>query len=82
MYTFSQYYENAIDSRDRKAVLCYDWSSMLPDEVRSGKSNPYENKVYREIYNNLIGKKYYRIKIRFLKKKIRKLIKKLLGGNK
>lgn len=82
MYTFSQYYENAMDSKNRKAVLCYDWSSMLPDEVRSGKSNPYENKVYREIYNNLIDKKFYRIKIRFLKKKIRKLIKKLLGGNK
>lgn len=77
MYTFSNYYDN-VPSKNRKAILEYDWSSMLPEAVRIENNNPYENSVNRTLYSHLIKKKYFRIKIFFLKKKTRKFIKKVL----
>ncbi len=79
MYTFRQYYEN---SKNRKAVLEYDWSSMLPEAVHTESNNPYENSVYRALYSHLTAKKYFYIRIHFLKKKTRKFIKKLLKRGK
>ena len=77
MHTFSTYYEN-VPAKDRKAVLEYDWNSMLPESARNDNNNPYENPVYRTLYYNLTNKKYLYVKIHFLKKKARKFIKKLL----
>ena len=77
MYTFSSYYEN-VPAKEREAVLEYDWSSMLPVEIHSNTINPYENSVYRSIYSNLAEKNFLPVKIYFLKKKARMLIKKHL----
>lgn len=55
VYTFRQYYENA-SRKDKKAVLAFDWSSMLPESVRNGTHNPFENKTVRRIYT-LVSKK-------------------------
>ncbi len=75
MYTFKQYYEHA---KDKKTVLNYDWSSMLPKKFNVQDNNPYENKVYKKLYLDLSEKKFCKIRIYFLKEKIRKSIKKLL----
>lgn len=77
MYTFSLYYEN-VPSAERKAVVDYNWNSMLPKDVINGAENPYENPVYRTLYSCLSKKDYRRIKNHFIKKKIRKRFKKLL----
>lgn len=81
MYTFSLYYEN-VSAKDKKAVLNYDWSSMLPAEMQGNTGNPYVNRVYSELYSNLIRKNFLKIKILFLEKKIRKLLKELLKRGK
>ncbi len=65
MYTFRQYYEYAETKEDRKAVLDFDWSSMLPESVRSSKYNPFESKGSRKIYTLLLKKKHSRLKLYF-----------------
>lgn len=77
IYTLSTYYEH-VSSKDRNAVLEYDWRSMLPEEVLNGNNNPYENYISRSLYSHLINKKFFRIRLHFLKKKARKFIKKFL----
>lgn len=81
MYTFSSYYES-VSAKDKKAVLKYDWSSMLPKSVRTENNNPYENPVSRSLYSDLNDKRFLHIRIYFAKKKARKLIKKLLKRGK
>lgn len=74
MYTFSQYYENASASAERKAVLRYDWGLMLPEEAKTDISE-YENKSYRRLYEWLGKKQFCRIRLYFLKKKLIKRIR-------
>lgn len=82
MYTFSSYYEN-VPAKDRKAVLEYDWASMLPDDVKSSITNPFENKTNRKIYNKIINNDNLWIKLYFAEKKLyqnyRKLKSRLLN---
>ncbi len=77
MYTFTTYYENVHYSK-RGKVLNYDWNSMLPCEVRFEVDNPYENKVYRELYTNISKKNFLYVRLFFFKKRIRKFLRKLL----
>ena len=81
IYTFSSYYEN-VSVKDKKAVLKYDWSSMLPEAVRDENGNPYENPVCRTLYSHLTNKNFFQIRLHFLKKKARKFIKRLLKRGK
>ncbi len=74
MYTFSTYYEN-VPAGERKAVLNYNWSSMLPPEVYSVRDNRYENRAYKALYSHLVEKKFWYIKLFFIRKKIRKILK-------
>ena len=76
IYTFSMYYENVAE-KERKAVLEYDWSSMLPDDVKNNVPNPFENKSSRKIYNKIINKNTLWIKLYFTKKKLYKNYRKL-----
>lgn len=78
MFTFSQYYEAASSSKDKKAILNYDWSSMLPADAQKNTNNPYENLVYRNLYTKLTDKKLFYIKLFFIKKKSKRFIRKLL----
>lgn len=77
MYTFTQYYEN-VTKKDRKTVLNFDWSSMLPEEAKTDTNNPFENVVNRRLYGWLTNKNFLKIRLYFFKKRTRKLIKKLL----
>ena len=76
MYTFSVYYEN-LSSTDRKAVLNYNWSSMMPDEAKYSSDNPYENKISRNLYTWLTEKNYFKIRMYFIRKKTYKKLRKL-----
>ena len=71
MYTFSMYYEN-VPVKDRKTVLEYDWSSMLPDDVKNNVPNLLENKTSRKIYNKITNKNALWIKLYFTKKRLYK----------
>ena len=71
IYTFSMYYEN-VEKKDRKAVLNFDWSSMLPEEAKTTTNNPYENKLNRKLYSWLTNKKFLQIRFYFFKKRIYK----------
>lgn len=77
MYTFTNYYEHVVFS-DRKAVLNFDWSTMIPIEAQTDTNNPYENKVYRKLYTLLMKKKFFHIRFFFAKKKAKKFLRKLL----
>ena len=81
VYTFTTYYEN-VSEKNKKAVLEYNWSSMLPEAVLNENNNPYENPVCRSLHSNLISQKHIYIKFYFLKKRARKFIKKLLKRGK
>ena len=74
MYTFSRYFEN-VKASEKKSVLKYDWSLMLPSESQINTDNPYENHIYRNIYSNLVEKNFLPVKIYFLKKRVRRFIK-------
>lgn len=81
MYTFSLYYENS-STKNKKSVLNYDWNIMLPATTPENISNPYVSNTYKKFYLNLTQKKFLKIKIYFIKKKIRKLVKKFLKRGK
>lgn len=68
MYTFTSYYEN-VKKSERKAVLEYNWDSMLPENVKKGTENPFENKTNRKLYTMISKKQKSRIKLYFLHKK-------------
>lgn len=76
MYTFSSYYEN-VSSTDRKAVLNYNWSSMLPENARNNTNNPYENKTSRKLYTLILKKNYFLINLYFAYKRLYKRYRKL-----
>lgn len=61
IYTFKQYYEHARNAEGRKAVVDFDWDSMLPDGAKEQTDNPFENKTSRELYNLIKAKKYSRL---------------------
>ena len=76
MYTFSTYYEN-VSSTDRKTVLNYNWSSMLPEDARYNKNNPYENKTSRKLYTLILNKNYFQLNLYFAYKRLYKQYRKL-----
>lgn len=79
IYTFSMYYENVSPS-DRKAVLSFDWNSMLPQEVKNGTENPLESKTSRKLYNLVVKKNYLKIKLHFAYKHLYKKYRQIKSG--
>ena len=79
MYTFSMYYEN-VSASDRKAVLSFDWDSMLPQEIKSGAENPFENKTSRKLYNLIVSKKFLQLKLHFAYKHFYKKYRQIKSG--
>lgn len=49
MYMMSKYYENAQNSKEREAVLAFDWDLLLPKNAYD-INNIYENNAYKELY--------------------------------
>ncbi len=76
IYTFSIYYEN-VEKCQKKAVLNYDWDSMLPEEVKTNTNNPYENKNSRKLYTLISDKKFINLKLLFVCKSIYKSLRKI-----
>lgn len=74
MFTFSQYYENASSAKEEKQVLNYNWRSMLPEECLKNKS-PFDSKANRKLLDMICKKKFFRIKMIFIKRKAYSLYK-------
>ena len=70
IYTFRQYYEHARNAAERKAVVDSDWASMLPHGVKNQKDNPFESKANRKLFNLIRKKKYGKLYLMFLYKKV------------
>ena len=70
IYTFRQYYEHARNAAERKAVVDSDWASMLPHGVKNQKDNPFEIKANRKLFNLIRKKKYGKLYLMFLYKKV------------
>lgn len=68
MYFMTKYYEGAVKKEDRKAILQYDWSSMLPEQ-NIDLDNTYLNAEYKKLYLLLEEKAFRDIERYFRRKK-------------
>lgn len=69
IYTFKKYYEHAHSAEERKAVVDFDWASMLPEGAKNQACNPFENQASRKLYNLIENKKYLHLYIISARKK-------------
>lgn len=75
-YVFDLFYNN-VAKKERKAVMSYDWCSFLDKESLSElDNNPYINDTYKKLWSWIINKNYSSLKLYFLKKNLRKKLKK------
>ena len=78
-YVFDLYYNN-VAKKDRRAVLEYDWCSFLNSDILCGMvSNSRLNSTQKQLWDWIKNKNYIKLKSYFFKKKVRKLIKKIIG---
>lgn len=75
IYTFNQYYKEAKNSNQRKAVVDFDWDSFLPEY---SASNRYISKNNLKTYRLIKSKKYVALYLLYLKNNYQKIIKKFL----
>ena len=68
MYLFRMHYQNAKGRQNRKTVLEYNWNSMLFEEIIENPQK-YANPNSIKLYQMLINKKYFLLKIYLLKNK-------------
>ena len=79
LYILDLYYNN-VSKKDRDAVLYYDWSSFLNKEIISSiDTNKELNETQKNLWDWIESKNYKALKFHFLKKKIRKALKKIKG---
>lgn len=76
VYTFSNFYENAKNNADRKAIVDFNWDSFLPsdfsvEELKDGNKNSVL------LYKKVKEKDYTFLRFYFLKKSMYKKYKKL-----
>lgn len=76
MYTFTNFYENAKNNTERKAIVDFDWDNFLPvgflvDALKDGNSNSIL------LYKKIKEKNYTFLRLHFLKKAMYKRYKKL-----
>ena len=76
IYTFTSYCDN-ISLKEINTVLSCDWKLMLPEEISNNTNNPYENKTARKLYNLIINKKCFKLKLYFASKRLYKQYRKL-----
>ncbi len=69
IYTFSRFYNGAKSRKDKKAVMDYNWNSMLPDEVLSENFRIPDNEK-GVIYKCILEKNYIRLNLIYLKNNI------------
>ncbi len=76
IYLFRKHYEYASSRQNRKAVLDYNWNSMLFDEIIA-EPEKYGNKNNIKIYQMYTKKKYFSLYFFFVKNKFRNYLKKI-----
>ena len=76
IYTFSSYYNAAINDAQRKKIIDFSWSEFLPEQ--NYKNNKYISDSNRNLCELILNKKYFNIKILYLKNSIYKKIKSFL----
>lgn len=76
IYTFSNFYKNAKNNTDRKAIVNYNWDSFLPKDFSVGKLiDANANSIL--LYKKIKDKDYTFLRLHFLKKSMYKKYKKL-----
>jgi len=79
VYTFSNFYENAKNNADRKAIVNYNWDSFLPSDFSVEKLiDGNANSIL--LYNKIKEKDYTFLRLYFLKKAMYKKYKELKAG--
>ncbi len=74
-YVFDLFYNN-VSKNECKNILKYDWCSFLNEETLLGiQNNPFLNNTHKKIWNWIVNKNYYSLKMYFLKKRIRKKLR-------
>ena len=76
MFLFRIHYENAKNHSLRKAILDFDWNSMLFDEIVK-KPEEYGNSTNVRIYKMITEKKHFNLYVYFMKNKIYNILKKI-----
>lgn len=76
LYVMDLFY-NQVNWKERANILKYPWSSFIPEEIRmeNVKSNKYVNETKLQVWDWILNRKYNRLKIYFIKKKIYKNIR-------
>lgn len=75
LYLISRCYEDANDYKERKRIVDYDWTCMLPEDVQNTR-NEYENNSYQSLYQMLVNRKHCAVRLYFVKKKLYSIWKK------
>lgn len=75
IYTFNQYYKEAKNSNQRKAVVDFDWDSFLPE---ISADNKYISQSNLKTYKLIKTKKYAALYLLYIKNNYHKIIKNLL----
>ena len=77
LYVFDLFYKNT-RVKMRNDVIHYDWTGFLSKETLAGlQNNPMLSEIHKQLWKWICEKKYLSLKTYFLKKKIRKQLKKL-----
>jgi glycosyltransferase involved in cell wall biosynthesis len=76
VYSFSLYYMAAKTRSDKRAVVGFDWSSMLPDGTPNS-DNPFESDGNRKIFQLIQNREYGKINLIYKKRKFNQIYKKI-----
>ena len=79
LYLFREHYKYANGFKTRKTVLEYNWNSMLFDEIIANP-HKYGSQINRQLYEKLSYKRYFSLRIWFLKNRTCQLYKRLKKG--
>lgn len=77
MYTMSMYYEQAHDVESKRAILTYDWPSMMPDGAWDSDKK-HINQFYKKVFCSMAKRQFFYIKLLFFQKKISCYVKQII----
>ena len=77
MYTMSKYYEHAHDNESKRAILTYDWPSLMPEGAWAS-DDIYINQFYKKVFCAMKKRKFVYIKLLFFQKKINSYFKQIM----
>lgn len=80
LYTFTSFYNGVKSYKDKRAVVDFNWDSMLPTDVLNGDFTVPDNEKGK-LYNYVKSKRYFRIYLIFLKNNLYNFYKKYKRKN-